>query len=207
MHVFVIQLEDEMSLLKYLLGLSVVKPNIEREDPIDDTLLVRVGQDDVMAYEELYMKTERILYSYVLSLTKHHDDALDIMHDTYIKIKSAAHLYKPMGKPMAWIFTIAKNLAMTHFNKQSRQADMGETDVENTLEFSYVSDPIDRMVLQSALKILSEEESQIILLYAVNGLKHKEIAENLNLPQNTVISKYNRGLKKLRNFIEKEGIQ
>ena len=53
MHMFVIQLEDEMSLLKYLLGLSVVKPNIEREDPIDDTLLVRVGQDDVMAFEEL----------------------------------------------------------------------------------------------------------------------------------------------------------
>lgn len=83
---------------------------------------------------------------------------------------------------------------------------MGETDMENTLEFSYVSDPIDKLVLQSALKILAEDEAQIILLYAVNGLKHKEIAENLNMPQNTVISKYNRGLKKLRNFIEKEGI-
>lgn len=195
-----------MSLLPYLLGLSTKKPNIERDDPIDDNLLVRVGQDDIIAFEELYMKTERILYSYVLSLTKHHDDALDIMHDTYIKIRSAAHLYKPMGKPMAWIFTIAKNLVMTHFTKQSRNADMGETDMENTLEFSYVSDPIDKLVLQSALKILAEDEAQIILLYAVNGLKHKEIAENLNMPQNTVISKYNRGLKKLRNFIEKEGI-
>lgn len=114
-----------MSLLPYLLGLSTTKPNIERDDPIDDNLLVRVGQDDIIAFEELYMKTERILYSYVLSLTKHHDDALDIMHDTYIKIRSAAHLYKPMGKPMAWIFTIAKNLVMTHFHETIQKCRYG----------------------------------------------------------------------------------
>jgi len=112
-----------------------------------------------------------------------------------------------MGKPMAWIFTIARNLTMTNFKKKSRTADLEEYDIEDTLDLSYVTDPTDKIVLESALKILSEEEVQIILLFVVNGMKHKEIAESMDLKMNTVISKYNRGLKKLREYLIKEGIQ
>ena len=72
------------------------------------------------------------------------------------------------------------------------------------LDLSYISDPTEKLVLETALTILSEEDSQIILLHAVNGMKHREIAESLDLKLNTVISKYNRGLKQLKNYLEKE---
>ncbi|MFB0971361.1 MAG: RNA polymerase sigma factor [Neofamilia sp.] len=195
-----------MSLLPFILGLTT-ELNIPEPEKIDDDLIIKIGRDDMYAFEQLYVKTERQLYSFVLSLSKNHDDALDIMQDTYMKIRASAHLYKPMGKPMAWIFTIARNLTMTNFKKKGRTADLEECDMEDTLDLSYVTDPTDKMVLETALKILSEEEAQIILLYVVNGMKHKEIAESMDLKINTVISKYNRGLKKLREYLIKEGIQ
>ena len=195
-----------MSLLPFILGLTT-ELSIPKPEKINDDLIINIGRDDMYAFEQLYVKTERQLYSFVLSLSKNHDDALDIMQDTYMKIRASAHLYKPMGKPMAWIFTIARNLTMTNFKKKSRTADLEEYDMEDTLDLSYVTDPTDKMVLETALKILSEEEAQIILLYVVNGMKHKEIAESMDLKINTVISKYNRGLKKLREYLIKEGIQ
>ena len=77
--------------------------------------------------------------------------------------------------------------------------------MENSLALSYVSDPTDRLVLESALAILSEEERQIILLHAVSGLKHREIADSIGLPLSTTLSKYHRGLKKLRKHLNDKG--
>ena len=55
-----------------------------------------------------------------------------------------------------------------------------------------------RMVLSSVLEKLSDDERQIVMLHAISGLKHREIAEMLDIPQATVISKYNSALGKLR---------
>ncbi len=176
--------------------ITIEYPNAEIERYIKE-----LGNGNEDAFENLYLMTERILYSYTLSIVKNHEDALDIIHDTYLKVKASAHLYKPMGKPLAWMFTIAKNLSKNMFVKKNRHTDLPEY-YEESIEFSYVSDPIDKLVLESAFKILSEEELKIVLLYVVNGLKHREIAKDLNLSIGTVTSKYNRALKKLRSHLE-----
>ena len=64
--------------------------------------------------------------------------------------------------------------------------------------------PEDRQVLQEALAGLGAEERQIVLLHAVAGLKHREIARLLEQPLSTVLSKYHRGLKKLRALMKGE---
>ena len=56
--------------------------------------------------------------------------------------------------------------------------------------------------METAFQILSKEECQVIVLYAVSGMKHREISEILNLPISTVLSRYNRGIKKLRKELE-----
>lgn len=171
---------------------------------IDENLFKRIGNNDMKAFEELYNQTERILYAYVFSIVKNHDDTVDIVHDAYIKIISAAHLYKPMGKPLAWMFTISFNIARTKLSKSKRYRETEKEDYENNLLFSYEMDADDRMVLQKVLKVLNEEERQIVLLHSVTGMKHREIAYNLNMPLSTVLSKYNRSLKKLKSALEKE---
>ncbi|MBR5472193.1 MAG: hypothetical protein IKU81_08835 [Oscillibacter sp.] len=62
--------------------------------------------------------------------------------------------------------------------------------------------PEDRQLLQTALAALSQTERQVVLLHAVTGLKHREIAEILELPLATVLSKYRRALRKLKEWME-----
>ena len=63
----------------------------------------------------------------------------------------------------------------------------------------------DKVVLHAALHILKEEERQIVLLHTAAGLKHREIAADLGMPLATVLSKYNRAMKKLKNHLREEG--
>jgi len=174
------------------------KEKKNRNINIDETLFKRIGANDMEALEELYHLTERTLYAYILSIVKNHDETLDLMQDTYIKIMSSAHLYKPMGKPLAWMFTIARNLHISKIRKVNKEVNMESQEIADDLRFSYVTDSEDKIVLETALNILSEEERQIILLYAVSGFKHREIAESLGLKLSTTLSKYNRALKKIR---------
>ena len=168
---------------------------------IDERLFQRIGQDDMAAFEELYILTEKTIYAYALSIVRHHEDALDIVSDTFLKIRSAAHLYKPMGKPLAWMFTITRNLAMDRLRHNARYHDGDFSELEFQDEFSFVENTGDRMVLETVLTRLTEEERRIVMLHAVSGLKHREIASSLNIPLSTVLSKYKRSLKKLRTYL------
>ena len=60
----------------------------------------------------------------------------------------------------------------------------------------------ERALLQGALASLADEERRIVLLHAVTGMKHREIAALLELPLPNVLSKYHRALKKMRIFLE-----
>ena len=169
---------------------------------IDEDLIVRIDRDDRSALEEFYTLTERTLYSYVLAIVKNPYDTQDIVQDTYLKVRASAHLYQKQGKPLAWLFTIARNLAMDLFRRNSRFLSEEAFEIDDTMEYSYVTEMTDRLVLETAMNILTERERQILLLHLVAGIRHREIAANLGLPLSTVLSCYQRTLKKLKRYLE-----
>ena len=67
---------------------------------LDESLIQRIAHRDMAAFDELYYKTEKILYSYILSFVKQHEDTLDLLQETYVKLMNSSHLYQPMGKPI-----------------------------------------------------------------------------------------------------------
>lgn len=174
---------------------------------LDETLFKRIGQNDMDAFDTLYQLTERTMYAFCLSLSRDHQISLDLMQETYVKVLSAAHLYKPMGKPLAWMFTIAKNLYYTSVRREFKITNLEPEKIQDDSRFSYVTDMDDRVVLQAVLDKLTEEEREIVLLYAVTGLKHKEIAESIGLSLSTTLSKYHRALKKLRGYLEEKEVR
>ena len=90
------------------------------------------------------------------------------------------------------------------FRDQKRIADVGldelfgEETGESCPALEHMTDAI---VLKAALEILKEDERQIVLLHASAGLKHREVAAGLGLPLATVLSKYNRAMKKMQNYL------
>ena len=62
------------------------------------------------------------------------------------------------------------------------------------------------MVLEAAFHVLNQEERQIVILHAVSGLKHKEISQIMKRPLSTVLSKYNRAIKKLKKAMGEDEV-
>ena len=61
-----------------------------------------------------------------------------------------------------------------------------------------------RMVLEKMFEVLSLEDRNIIIMHDVSGLKHREIADMMDMPLGTVITRYNRGIRKLqKEFAER----
>lgn len=160
-----------------------------------EVLLAEISQGSRDAFEALYRLTAKTIYTYALSLTRNPDDAQDAMMETFLAVRAGADRYHPQGKPLAWMFTIARNAV----NQQRRQAGKlvsleDLTPGQATVPF----DPDAALILQHALRILSEAEREVVLLHAASGLRHREIAQALNQPLSTVLSRYARALGKLR---------
>ena len=167
-----------------------------------DACLAATGKQDKEAFARLYTLAAPAVYSYALSILKHPAEAEDALQDTFLKLRSAAHLYEPQGKPMAWILTITRNICLMKLRQQRHLYALSPEELREEADFSPIQDLDDRLVLRTALQTLSDTECQIVVLHAVTGWKHREIAGMLQLPVSTVLSKYQRGLKKLRTELE-----
>ncbi len=154
---------------------------------------------------ELYTLTKASVFAFALSVLKNRHDAEDVTQDCYVNIVKNASTYRPEGKPLAWMLTITKNLCLIKLRENKRTELFLPEENEDLFSIWEDSSVEDRLILSACINILSDEERQIVVLYAVAGFKHKEIAKLLNFPLSTVLSKYSRALKKLKNYLEEQG--
>lgn len=164
--------------------------------------LFAVKKQEMKALGELYDRTGASVFGYALSILKNVQDAEDVMHDLYVAVWSGAGTYTADGKPMAWIMTITRNLCLQKFRERRKESAVPEEDWGTYISSNQNMTPEDKLLLAECMKNLSDEERQIVTLHAVAGFKHREIAKLLRMPLSTILSKYNRALKKLQKFME-----
>jgi len=176
------------------------------DDKTLDLLIKRVANKDLTALEELYNLTKAGIYGFALSVLKNQNDAEDVLHETYLSVWLSAYMYSSEGKPMAWLITIAKNHCFKIFRNRKWESN-DKADAEKAVEpYDFTLAGEDKWILAEVMQSLSDDEGQIIMLHAVCGFKYREIADVLNKPLSTVLSKYHRGIKKLKEFYLKGGI-
>ena len=180
----------------------------EQTNIIDEGLFEKIAIGDDAAFTELYYASYRQIYGFLLALTKNKEDAEDLLQNTYIRIRNGSHLYRKQGTPMTWMCAVAKNQFLDFVRKKSKGVSVDFDEVEK-----YVSEGLgtgvkqhkdveNEMVLEKAFEILNKQERTIVVLHMIDGLKHREISKITGIPLSTVLSKYNRSLKKLREFIK-----
>lgn len=169
-----------------------------------ERLLIAVADGDREAFGQLYSRTRAAVYGLVLSYLKHADDAQDVTQDAFVRIWDSAPQYRPQGRPMAWMLTVARNLALMRLRERGKSRTLEEGEWDAIPAHAPAVTPEDRQVLQNALAQLSDRERQVVLLHAVTGLKHREIAAVLQIPLATALSQYHRALKKLKVQLEGE---
>ena len=176
-------------------------------DENDDALEIAfqaVASGDGEKIKDIYELTKTAVFGYVFSILKNYEDSEDVVQDTYVKIYQNIGMYESQGKPMAWIFVIARNLALMKIRNQKRFVDIEEYEWDQLYKGNDYLGVEDKMVLKAAFSKLTSEECQFVMLHALSGIKHREIAEMYGMPLATVLSKYNRAIKKLKKILEAE---
>lgn len=175
------------------------KPHLHRTSAaVLDDYIAAVAAGDSQALSELYHHTASGVYAFALSLLKNSHDAEDVLHDCFVSLWSNAGNYRSQGKPMAWILTIARNLCLKVLRDQARTTQLDTEDWRDHIALHSEMTADDKVVLEQCMARLSDDERQIVVLHAVSGFKHREIADLMDLALPTVLSKYHRAIKKLR---------
>jgi|GEM_PF-172058 RNA polymerase sigma-70 factor (ECF subfamily) len=164
----------------------------------------KLALGDTAAMTPLYERTKGAVYGLALSIVKNSHDAEDVMQDTYIRIFESSSSYSSQGKPLAWILRIARNLALDIVRSNPAKELPLEADWIPDAGSDFSESSLDKLVLKMLLSQLDEDERQIVVLHSVERLKHREIAEILDIPLGTELSKYHRSLAKLRGLLEEK---
>ena len=187
-----------------MIALTSTISSLSEMDKIDQVISDIAQNGGHAALEQLYLSIRDAVYGYALSILKNTQDAEDVLQDCCITIYQSAHLYRSSGKPMAWIFTITRNLCLGKLRSASRFSELPEEDWEPYLKANESISMEDRVVLEHCLRDLQDDEREILLLHVFSGMKHREIAEMTGRPLSTVLSKYHRALKKMRAIFKEE---
>ena len=158
------------------------------------------------------------LYSHALRLTKNPADAEDLVQETYLKGYKAFNSFKDGTNLRAWLFRILTNSFINAYRKKQRSFDEQEVeDIEafNTLSSAdYSSNThlgisaedalFERLTddeIQTAIDSLPSTYKDVVLLADVQGFSYKEIAEILDVPDGTVMSRLHRARAKLKDLL------
>jgi RNA polymerase sigma-70 factor (ECF subfamily) len=156
---------------------------------------------DGNALGDVYALTSRGVFTFVLPILRDYQLAEDVMQETYVTCYDNIKSYKLGTNARNWLLTIAKNCALSQLKKRNREISY-DFDNDNHPDGVYYLGDIDSPTITLANKILSEEEFNIVMMYAIGEYKHKEIAEFLHMPLGTVTWKYASALKKLKKALE-----
>ena len=174
-------------------------------EPVDknelDGYISEIAQGKPEGLDKLYGKTKSAVFGLSLSILKNFHDAEDVLHDCYISVYVNAPAYVSEKKPLAWILTIARNLCYKKLQTRKRTdyLDSEEAErffTEHALPAGDVAE--DRFFIEECVNNLGDEERDVLILHAVAGMKFREISAFLGVPLPTVLSRYNRTVKKLR---------
>ena len=177
----------------------------------DSELILCFKQGKSEAFEEIVMRYQAPLYSYILTITKNADISNDVLQDVFIRVYKNIDKYNEENKLKNWLFTLTRNLTMDYFRKNSikllplENKDDEEFSVIDTISDSE-SQPIDIVTendktkrINKALNKLNADERELIVLK--DSMTFQEIAEMQNKPIGTLLSKFNRALKKLKAIL------
>jgi RNA polymerase sigma factor (sigma-70 family) len=187
-----------------------------------DTLIVRAQTGDQTAQGKLVQLWYKRIYNFGYKFFLDHDMAMEICQKTFISMCRNLAALQDVSRFKPWLYKIAVNFCREEARKQKGSRSLSfdtiwnrdaedspgwessgqrHDDPERQLQQLELSD-----ILQKALLELSDEQREIVIMKEYEGLKFREIAEILNISENTVKSRMYYGLDGLKKILEKRNI-
>ena len=180
------------------------EPEGEESGRISDLALVRNAQrEDVGSYDELVRRYQERIYATVYHMTSNHEDANDLVQETFIKAYRALKTFKGDSSFYTWVYRIAVNKTINFLKQRKNRLHMSLNDVDFHAEndpdlVALVSEKTPRRdlnlaelqdKLNGAMLKLSEHHRMVVTLHDIQGLSHEEIGEIMGCNIGTVRSR------------------
>jgi len=155
------------------------------------------------AQQVLYEEFFSPLMAICLRYTKNEDEAMDLLHESFIKIYRSINKYKPGTSLGAWMRRITINTAIDYYRRNIRRR---TEDIDQAFNIrSQDADAISQFTEQeilAAVQKLSPAYRTVFNLYIIEGYSHKEIAQNLDITESTSRSNLVKARAKLKKMLK-----
>jgi len=181
--------------------MKTMRASRDHDDMVCDRAIISVAKGNTEALSVIYRTYGRMIVSVAYQIVKNQQDAQDVLQDVLLCIAKKAAKYKPSTNPRAWVMTITRNLALNAVKANRTHASFEElTDCDLVRTAHNFAE--EHVILDDALRTLSDEERLIVKLKTYIGLSHAEIASVLEITESNAQKRYERAIAKLRTYFE-----
>lgn len=173
-------------------------------------LIEKAKAGDSEAFEQLYAQFHQPIFTYIYYRVGNQHLAEDLTGDTFVRMVSKLDTYQANDKPfLAWLYTVAGNLVRDHMRRANlvqwmplneRDSDEGES------VMGQIAQKLKQEQLVSALRELTEEQRDVIVLRFIEGRSIKDVASHLGKTLTGVKALQRRAINALRRQLEMEGV-
>ena len=177
---------------------------------IDEITLVEQLQDvrtKEQAFRELIKQYKERLYWHIRKIVISHDDADDVLQNTFIKVFKGIDNFKQDSKLYSWMYRIATNESITFINKRAKERNTDITEIKQDLVTSlssddwFTGDEI-QLILQKAVATLPEKQQLVFNMKYFDNMKYDEISMILETSVGGLKASYFHAVKKIEKYIK-----
>ena len=166
------------------------------------------AQTKEQAFRKLVATYKERLYWHIRKIVISHDDADDVLQNTFIKIFRGINNFKQESQLFSWMYRIATNESISFINKRAKEKHIDISDYQHSLVSNLDSDEnfdgdAIQLILQKAIQTLPTKQQLVFNLKYFDELKYKEMSEILETSEGALKASYFHAAKKIEDYIKK----
>lgn len=170
-------------------------------------LLQNANTIDV-AFRTLMSTYKERLYWHIRKIVLNHDDADDVLQDTFIKVYRNIHNFKGESKLYSWLYRIATNESITFLNKKAKEMHLSGEELQQQLVNNLTSDVYFdgneiQIKLQNAIAQLPQKQQLVFNMRYFDEMKYEDMSIILETSVGALKASYHHAAKKIEEFITK----
>ncbi len=161
------------------------------------------------AFTQIMEKYQRKLYWHVRHIVISHEDADDVLQNTFLKVWNNLNRFRGSSELYTWLYRIATNEALSFLKKEKKNNFLPwsgyEKQLEETLESEeFFSGDVIEKKLQKALVRLPEKQRLVFNMKYFENMKYEDISEILGTSVGALKASYHHAVKKIEQFLERD---
>ena len=158
------------------------------------------------AFQILLSQYQKPLYYHIRNIVLNHDDADDVLQNTFIKVFQHLKGFKGDSKLFSWMYRIATNEAITFINQKAKRNGTTSEALQSKIVENLKSDPFFdgteiQIKLQKAIVTLPEKQQLVFKMKYFEEMKYEDMSEILGTSVGALKASYHHAVKKIENYV------